>query len=333
MAVARQQVTKRFALYHTDCMEILSALPKASIGLTCYSPPFGSDQGALYNYTSADQDLSNSKDYAEFLEHYGFIVREVARVTKPGRMTAVHCTDIPTGNTGNDALIDFPGDIIRLHEREGWKYTARYSVWKEPFSVYLRTMQKTLRHKTIVDDSSKCSVANADYLLVFRNRGKNPSPIAHPEGLMEYLGERKIPNEVLKYRGWRGDQKQNKYSQWIWRQYASAFWDDIRFNRILPFHKTQDDESEKHVHPLQLDVIGRIVTLWSNPGDTVMTPFAGVGSEVYESVRLGRKALGTEIKGSYYDQALKNVAQAETGLLEQRRGEDLFAGLEEESMG
>ena len=240
-------------------------------------------------------------------------------------MTAVHCMDVPTSNTGDDALVDFPGDIIRLHEREGWRYIARYSVWKEPLAVRNRTMQKNLAHKTIVDDSSRCSVASADYLLVFRRRGENTVPIAHPVGLLEYAGERKPPSDVLSYRGWTGKQTENRFSHWIWRQYASAFWDDIRMQRVLPYQAARDAEDEKHVHPLQLDVIDRCLTLWSNPGETVLTPFMGVGSEVYAAVRMGRRGVGIELKGSYYRQSLKNVSAAESDSLEQQKSEMLFA--------
>jgi DNA modification methylase len=227
-------------------------------------------------------------------------------------MTAVHCMDIPSGNCGTDYLTDFPGDIIRLHEREGFRYIARYAVWKEPLGVRNRTMAKNLAHKTIVEDSSRCSVASADWLLVFRKKGENKIPIAHPHGLTEYAGERKHPHELLKYRGWSGNQIENRYSHWIWRQYASAFWDDVRISRVLPFKAARDSEDEKHVHPLQLDVIDRTITLWTNPGETVLTPFMGVGSEVYAAVRMDRRGIGVELKPSYYRQAVKNVRRAAT---------------------
>lgn len=256
--------------------------------------------------------MSNCRNYEEFFEHYTFAVRELFRITLPGRMTAVHCMDIPSGNCGTDYLTDFPGDIIRLHEREGFRYIARYAVWKEPLGVRNRTMAKNLAHKTIVEDSSRCSVASADYLLVFRKNGENKVPIAHPTGLMEYAGERKHPHELLKYRGWAGNQIENRFSHWIWRQYASAFWDDVRISRVLPFKAARDSEDEKHVHPLQLDVIDRVITLWSNPGETVITPFMGVGSEVYSAVRMGRRGVGVELKPSYYRQAVKNVRRAAT---------------------
>lgn len=306
MAVKNQVITNQYAIYNGDCIEVMKSLPSESIHLSIYSPPFA----GLYHYSSDDRDLSNARTYEEFFEHYDFVVKELYRLTVPGRMTAVHCMDVPTGNTGCDTLTDFPGDIIRQHKRLGFDYVARYHVWKEPLTVRNRTMTKALAHKQIVDDSSRCTVASADYLLVFRRKGKNPIPITHPNGLMEYYGEREIPAELLPYRGHTGNQIENRYSHWIWRQYASAFWDDVRLDRVLPFREARGEDDEKHVHPLQLDVIDRCLTLWSNPGETVLTPFMGVGSEVYASVVQGRRAIGAELKESYFAQAIKNLEDA-----------------------
>jgi DNA modification methylase len=305
--VVDQELTDRYAIYHGDCMEVMAALPAASIHFSVYSPPFA----GLYQYSSSERDLSNSRDYDEFFEHYEYVAREISRITMPGRMTAVHCMDVPTGNTGKDTLRDFPGDIIRLHARLGFAYTARYHVWKEPLTVRNRTMTKSLSHRGIVEDSTRCSVASADYLLAFRNKGVNPVPVTHPTGLMEYAGERQIPHELHRYRGWTGNQIENRYSHWIWRQYASAFWDDVRLDRVLPFREARTDEDEKHIHPLQLDVIERALVLWSNPDERVLTPFMGVGSEVYAAVRLGRFGIGAELKASYYRQAVRNLASLE----------------------
>ena len=304
MAVLTQQITDDYALYLGDCMEVMPTLPDDSVHLSVYSPPFA----GLYQYSSSEHDLSNSRSYNEFMEHYGFVIAEIHRLTMPGRMTAVHCMDIPTGNTGHDGLSDFPGDIIRLHETLGFDYTARYHVWKEPLTVRNRTMTKSLAHQTVVNDSTRCSVASADYLLAFRKRGINPIPVTHPNGLLEYAGARQIPSDLLSYRGWEGKQTENRYSHWIWRQYASAFWDDVRLDRVLPFREAREDEDEKHVHPLQLDVIDRTVILWSNPGETVFTPFMGVGSEVYGAVAQDRRGVGIELKSSYYQQAVRNLA-------------------------
>jgi DNA modification methylase len=313
MAVSDQVIDKRYAIYCGDCIEVMGTLPDSSIHLSVYSPPFG----GLYHYSSSEADLSNSKDHKEFFEHYDFVVKELFRLTLPGRITAVHCMDVPSGNSGCDHLTDFPGDIIRQHEKIGFQYIARYVVWKEPLGVRNRTMAKNLAHKTIVDDSSRCSVASADYLLVFRKIGKNTIPIAHPNGLISYAGERKMPAELQKYRGYKGNQIENRYSHWIWRQYASAFWDDVRIGRVLPFKDSKDPDDEKHVHPLQLDVIERCVVLWSNPGETVLTPFMGVGSEVYGAVVNDRKGIGIELKPSYFKQAKLNVKEALNGKTEE----------------
>jgi DNA modification methylase len=310
MACREQSLTDKYAIYNGDCVEVIQTLPSESVHLSIYSPPFG----GLYHYSSDDRDLSNCDDYDTFFEHYAFVIEELTRITLPGRITAVHCMDVPRSNSGGDSYIDFPGDIIRLHERFGWKYIARYSVWKEPLAVRNRTMKKDLAHKTIVDDSSKCSVAAADYLVCFRRQGENRIPIAHPTGLTEYAGERLPPTDILQYRGWTGKQTENRFSHWIWRQYASAFWDDVRLGRVLPYKEARDDDDEKHVHPLQLDVIERCVTLWSNPGEVVLTPFMGIGSEVYVSVLMDRVGLGIELKPSYYRQAENNLRTAVLGM-------------------
>jgi hypothetical protein len=213
MGILDQTLTENYALWNGDCMDVMASLPSESVHLTIYSPPFG----GLYQYSSDERDLSNCLDYDEFLDQYGFIVKEKHRITLPGRMSAVHCMDIPTGNTGLDTLKDFPGDLIRLHAKHGWSYVARYHIWKEPLTVRNRTMTKSLAHKTCVSDSTRCSVANADYLLIFRRSGVNPVPVAHPTGLLEYSGERKPPSEFLQYRNWQGSQLENRYSQWCSR--------------------------------------------------------------------------------------------------------------------
>jgi len=312
MAVNEQAITDEYAIYHGDCMDVMGELPDDSVHLSIYSPPFG----GLYHYSSSERDLSNSDDYGEFFEHYEYIIAEKARVTKPGRITAVHVADIPSGNTGNDHLIDFTGDVIRAHERHGWRYMARYMIWKEPLQVRNRTMAKSLAHKTVVDDGTKCANAAGDYVVVFRNKGDNPEPVKHPTGLDYYAGGVEVPDDLKKYRGWTGDQKENRYSHWIWRRYASCVWDDIRPQRVLAFQSAKDDDDEKHVHPLQLDAIERAIVLWSNPGDIVLTPFMGVGSEVYGAVLNGRRGIGAELKKSYFKQARLNLEHVEREELE-----------------
>ena len=312
--VIEQLITERYALYNGDCLEVLPRFPKESIHLSVYSPPFC----GLYQYSSSERDFSNCRSYGEFFQQYEFLVKELYRVTLPGRMTAVHAMDIPSGNTGCDHYTDFPGDIIRLHEKCGFKMASpRIAIWKEPLTVRNRTLTKSLAHKSIVEDSCDCAVAGADYLLVFRKKGKNPVPVTHERGLLRYAGERKIPADLARYRGWKGSQIENRFSHWIWRQYASAVWDDIRGNTgsdaegVLPYKDSRDEEDEKHVHPLQLDVIDRVLELWSNPGERVLTPFLGVGSEVFAAVRSGRFGIGVELKPSYYRQAVQNVAGAQ----------------------
>jgi DNA modification methylase len=325
MAATDQLITEDYAIYNGDACQILPTLPAESMHLSLYSPPFG---GMLYQYSSDPSDLSNSKDYKEFFDHYSFIVREIHRLTLPGRMSAVHCCDIMRPGGGDEgSIIDFPGDLIRCHEKLGWKYIARYHIWKEPLTVRNRTMVKSLHHKTLCIDSTKCSMANADYLLIFRRSGKNPVPVNHPHGLLNYAGSRTVPEELLKWRGHEGNQINNQFSQWVWRNYASAFWDDIRIDRTLgggaslyTFNKADKElDDEKHMHHLQLDVIERACVMWSNPGENVLTPFMGVGSEVYGAVLNGRRGVGVELKPSYYRQAVRNVVSA----LEVRKQEQM----------
>jgi DNA modification methylase len=324
--VLGQRVTGRYAIYNGDAMEVMPDLPDASIHLSVYSPPFAAGRGGLYHYTSSDRDLSNAGSYDEFFEMYGFFVREIHRLTMPGRISAVHCMDVPTGNSGGDAYLDFPGDIIRLHQASGFRYVARHCIWKAPLKVRNLTLKKDLAHKTVVDDATLASLAPADYVLIFRRDGANPVPVRHPAGFTEYFGARRPPAEVLRYWGWAGNQTENRYSHWVWRQYASSFWDDVRGNLglpdddqgVLPFRESRDEDDERHVHPLQLDVIARCVVMRTNPGERVLTPFMGIGSEVHEAVRLGRFGIGIELKPSYYRQAVRNLE-----LLEARKPEQL----------
>ena len=259
---------------------------------------------------------------------YEFLIAEMARVTKPGRINAVHVTDVHT-NTGR--LWDFPGEVIRLHEKYGFEYHNRITIWKEPLKVRMRTMVQSLMHKFIVEDSTKCFTAMPDYVLIFTKKGENKVPVTHPNGLKRYFGETPILPNILK--AWNNannsdlnedqlwdylnrkfknheDPKSNKLSHYIWQRYASSVWDDIRIDNVLPFRDSKEEDDEKHVHPLQLDVIDRIVELYSNEGEIVLTPFMGVGSEVYSPVSLGRKAIGIELKDSYYKQAKINLSLA-----------------------
>lgn len=307
MAINHETLTENWAAYNGDCVQVMKTLPDHSVDLSVYSPPFA----GLYQYSSDPQDMSNCIDRDEFFDHYGFCISEVARLTKPGRISAVHCMDIPLTNSGCDAMFDLPGRIILEHEKRGWEYGGRRVIWKEPLMVRNRTMMKSLHHKTLCEDSTRCSIANADYLLMFRRKGENKVPVVHDTGLHHYAGERLMPADLLHMKGMKGDQKKNGFSQWIWRQYASSVWDDIRIDNVLPHRDAKDDEDEKHVHPLQLDVIERACVMWSNPGEVVLTPFMGVGSEVYGAVLNGRKGIGIELKNAYYRQAIINLQNAQ----------------------
>jgi DNA modification methylase len=334
--VAAQEITERWAVYNGDAMDVLPRLASGSVHLAVYSPPFAyGDEGAggagLYKYSSSERDLSNAGGLAEFLEMYEFFVAELHRVTMPGRINAVHCMDTPMSNSGGDALHDFPGDIIRLHQRLGFDYIARHAIWKEPLAVRNRTMVKDLTHKAVVENAALAGVASADDLLIFRKRGAT-TPVTHSRGFTAYHGASRPPADVLRFRGWPGKQTENQYSHWVWRQYASSVWDDIRGNlgqwdsrdvmAVLPYREARDEEDEKHVHPLQLDVARRVIELRTNLGETVLTPFMGVGTEVYAACELGRRGIGAELKPGYYRQALKNLAALDTVDAEQP---DLFS--------
>lgn len=298
-----QVITPRYAIYNGDSMDVMAAMPDNSIHASIYSPPFS----GLYHYSSSDRDVSNARNMDEFKEHYGMFIDEIKRLTPKGRLTAVHASPIPLSNTGKDSMYDFPGDVIRLHMDRGWEWVSRHVIWKEPLAVRNRTMTKNLSHRTICDDAAYGGCAAADELLIFRKPGGSDIPIQHPTGMHDYMGAESVPVELHKYRYWEGDQKVNRYSHWIWRRYASSIWDDIRLSNVLPFRDAKDPDDEKHVHPLQLDVIARFVQLRTMQGERVFTPFMGVGSEVYESVRQGRIGIGCELKPSYFKQAVRNM--------------------------
>lgn len=344
MKTKDQIITSQYAIYNSDCMEVLPQLPDSSIDLSVYSPPFA----GLYNYSSSERDFSNCESKEQFLEQYEFLIEQIARVTKPGRITAVHCTDVFDNAC---RLWDFPHEIIRLHEKHGFQYRNRITIWKEPLKVRMRTMVKSLMHKLIVEDSTQCFTAMPDYMLILTKKGDNQVPVTHPEGLKRYFGATPIlPNILQAWNNANGmeftadqlwehlkttyadhkDPKSNKLSHYIWQRYASSVWDDVRIDNVLPFRDAKEDDDEKHVHPLQLDVIDRIVELYSNPGETVLTPFMGVGSEVYSPVSLGRKAIGIELKDSYFKQAKINLSLASSRFSEegQAKQDALFEELD-----
>lgn len=310
--IKEQVHTDNYSIYRNDCMNVLPHLDDNSVDLTVYSPPFM----GLYNYSSSPYDFSNCETTEQFLEQYEYLIKEIARVTKSGRITAVHCQDVIT-NTTKHNLFDFPHEIIKLHLKYGFTYNNRITIWKEPLEVRTRTMVNSLKHKQLVEDSTKVYTAIPDYVLIFRKGGENKVPVTHESGLDYYAGEtpllpameRKYGNWdhiCKKYEGWK-DHKTNKKAHIIWQRYASSVWDDIRNRNVLQFKESKEEDDEKHVHPLQLDVIDRLVYLYSNPDEIVLTPFMGVGSEVYSAVSLGRKAIGIELKDSYFKQATKNL--------------------------
>jgi DNA modification methylase len=326
---------QKYSLYNSDCMLVLPTLPNESIDLSIYSPPFA----GLYNYSSSENDFSNCESKEQFLVQYEYLVKEISRLTKAGRITAVHCTDV-FDNTCR--LWDFPNEIIKIHERHGFEYRNRITIWKEPLKVRMRTMVQSLMHKFIVEDSTKCFTAMPDYVLVFTKKGENQIPVIHPFGINSYAGETPILPNIL--RAWNNANESNlnevqlwehlnkvnesdkitKLNHYIWQRYASSVWDDIRIDNVLPFRDSKEEDDEKHVHPLQLDVIDRLVELYSNPDEVVLTPFMGVGSEVFSPVSLGRKAIGIELKDSYYKQAILNLKEAKTRFAAQDLQTSLF---------
>lgn len=320
--VKDQLISGNYAIYNGDCMDVITTLENESIDLSIYSPPFA----GLYNYSSDHRDMSNCESKEQFLIQYEFLVKEQARVTKPGRINAVHCTDVFDNSC---RLWDFPHEIIKLHEKYGFEYRNRITIWKEPLKVRMRTMVQSLMHKFIVEDSTKCFTAMPDYVLIFTKKGENKVPVTHPCGINHYAGEVPILPNILQ--AWNNANKSNlnevelwdhlnninedgkitKLNHYIWQRYASSVWDDIRIDNVLPFRDSKEDDDEKHVHPLQLDVIDRLVELYSNPNEVVLTPFMGVGSEVFSPVSMGRKAIGIELKESYFKQAILNLKEAD----------------------
>jgi DNA modification methylase len=263
-----------YALYHGDCVEVARQLPDASIDFSVYSPPFGN----LFVYSDSIADMGNSQDDAEFFQHYGYLVRELFRLTAPGRLSAVHCSDLPTTKWKDGAigLKDLSGGIIRAHQAEGWVFHSRVTVWRCPVVEMTRTKALGLLYKQLKKDSTRSRQGMADYVIVFRKPGDNAKPVGHrPE---DFPVER-------------------------WQQWASPVWLDIRQTNTLNVDAARDPKDERHICPLQLDLIERALVLWSNPGETVLSPFAGIGSEGVVSLRQGRRFLGIELKESYFKQA------------------------------
>ena len=304
MDVNAQKIMKQFALYNGDCCEVLPGLPDESVHFSIFSPPFAD----LYSWSDDERDMSNAATYDEFFEHFGFLVCQLWRLMVPGRIAAIHCADLPTFKSGGDeiGLRDFPGDLVRALQKRGFIYHSRHCIWKDPLLAAVRTHAIGLAHKQIVKDSAMVRMGIPDYILAFRKPGENPKPIGNEAGLTEYHGGRSIPKEFGRFVG-HEEQATNRRSHWIWQQYASPVWFDIRQTRVLPYRKAREGDDEKHICPLQLDTIERCMTLWSAKGDTVLTPYMGVGSEAYVAVKNRRRAVGIELKKSYFDQALRNI--------------------------
>ncbi len=275
------KIADDYAAYHGDCIRIMEQLPDESIDFSIYSPPFGS----LFVYSDSMADMGNSSYDDEFLEHYAFEVREKFRMTKLGRITAVHCSDLPLTKWKDGAIgvKDFSGDIIRIHQESGWIMHSRRTIWKSPVTEMTRTKHVGLLYKQLKKDSIKSRGGMPDYLITFVKPGDNASPIEHTE---------------------------DDFPLSQWQDWASPVWMDIKQSNVLNVKLAREEKDEKNVCPLQLDVIERAVTMWSNRGDVVFSPFMGIGSEGYVSLRLGRKFIGTELKESYWAQACKNLSEA-----------------------
>ena len=330
-----QIIKDNYAIYNADCMEVLPTIPDEKADLVVYSPPFA----GLYNYSSDARDFSNCDTKEQFLEQYDFLVKEMWRVTKPWRINAVHCTDV-FDNTCR--LWDLPHEIIKIHEKYWFEYRNRITIRKEPLKVRMRTMVQSLMHKFIVEDSTKCFTAMPDYMLIFTKKWENKVPVVHPFWMNEYAWEVPILPNIL--RAWNNANDSNlnedqlrehlnsineeggitKLNHYVRQRYASSVWDDIRIDNVLPFRESREEDDEKHVHPLQLDVIDRIVELYSNQWEVVLTPFMWVGSEVYSPVSHWRKAIGIELKESYFKQAKINLEEAEKRFEKKIKQKTLF---------
>lgn len=271
-------ITEDFALYHGDCVEVTPNIPDESVDLSIFSPPFAE----LYTYSDEIADMGNSKDYNEFLFAFSFLVKELFRVTRQGRNVCVHCMDLPIqkGKEGFIGLRDFSNMIRESFEKEGFIYHSRITIWKDPVVEMQRTKALGLLHKQVKKDSTMSRVGLPDYILVFRKDGDRENPV-HCDISVD-----------------------------MWQKFASPVWFDINYSNTLNLKGSRDEKDEKHICPLQLDTIDRLLTLYSNEGDTILTPFAGIGSEVYQSVLRNRKAIGVELKESYYNAAVKNCNNA-----------------------
>lgn len=289
MEVLNQIQTNNYTAIHGDSCEVLKSLPDNSIDFQIYSPPFAS----LYTYSNSDRDLGNSKSYEEFWDHYKFLIKEQYRILKPGRLISIHCMNLPTSkqHDGFIGIRDFRGDIIKHHQDAGFIYHSEVCIWKDPVIAMQRTKALGLLHKQIKKDSSMSRQGIPDYLVTLRKPGINIEPITHDN---------------------------DSFPVHIWQRYASPVWFDINPSKTLQHRSAREHDDERHICPLQLEVIERAIDLWSNPDDVVLSPFMGMGSEGYVALTKKRKFVGIELKESYYKQAVKNLAEAD--LQKKRQG-------------
>jgi DNA modification methylase len=292
--VLNQEQGENWSLFNGDCIEVLNAMPENSIHLNIFSPPYAS----LYTYSNSDRDLGNSLTDAQFYDHFDYVVAGLHRVTKPGRIVCVDVMNIPAmkERDGYIGLKDFRGDVIRAFQKQGFIFHSEHCAWKDPLLEAVRTKVLGLMHKQLCKDSTRSRAGIPQYLLAFRKDGVNAEPVAHIDGLTEFAGENP-PN--------RGTLSHER-----WRRYASPVWMDINFSNTLNARAARDNDDERHVCPMALDLIERAIQLWSNPGDVVFDPFSGVGSTGYQAIIMGRKFAGSELKKSYFDQAVKNIGSA-----------------------
>jgi hypothetical protein len=320
-----QIIADRYAIYQGDACELIRAVPGDSVHFGIHSPPFE----GLYKFSNYDRDISNNEGVS-FWEHYAFLISEILRVTMPGRIHAVHCMQLPTSKTRNGfiGMRDFRGEIVRAYEAAGWHFHSEVCIWKDPVIAQQRTKSIRLLHKQVSKDSALSGQGLADYVLMFRKPGENAEPIA---GMFDAFCGSGLDISREEYERHASRTRAEGREPWpfdmwvsvrVWQRYASPVWMDIDQTRTLQHRAGRDEKDEQHISPLQLDVIERCIDLWSNPGDVVLTPFLGIGSEVYSAVKMGRRGIGFELKPSYFKQAVKNVAKAE----EDGASGTLFAG-------
>lgn len=314
MAVVNEQASgKGWTLWNADCVEVARGLPDASVHQVIFSPPFES----LYTFSDDPRDMSNCSDKETFWTHFKFLIAEYYRVLKPGRIACVHVMQLPTSKTrdGFIGIRDFRGEVVRAHQDAGFIFHSEVMIRKDPVAAMQRSKSIGLLHKQVVKDSTISRMALADYVVVFRKPGENAEPVSGP--FDAYHGAETTPDGPLKsdsaFRGVSHDRPGDPwYSVAVWQRYAESVWLDIVQGDVLSRKDARDVPDEAHIAPLQLTVIRRCIDLWSNPGDVVFSPFAGIGSELYVALQMGRKAIGAELKPSYFAQAVKNCREAET---------------------